>query len=191
MSSNLLHEPVLWILIAASLVSWAIILDRLLVLVRTTLADQAFLRGQQAPSAPLAQLQDEFENHAGAGREHIATLMDGAITHQRHRLDRALSLLGAIGSTAPYVGLLGTVIGIIQAFQAIQVQRNMSPDIVAGGISAALVATAAGLAVAIPAVVAHHLFISAINRRTAKWEAVVAEWLPDEAAERQDERVRV
>jgi biopolymer transport protein TolQ len=104
--------------------------------------------------------------------------MDTVITLQRERLEVTLPLLGVIGSTAPYVGLLGTVVGIIQAFQAIMKQGNMSTSTVAGGIATALIATAMGLAVAIPSVAAHHLFTSAINRIVSGWEAAVAAWLP-------------
>ena len=174
---HLLHDPVLIILLLASLTSWALIIDRLLALRRVRRADAAFTRGREASGAPLAHLYTEMRRHEGVAREHLLTLMDSAITLQRERLERTLPLLGVIGSTAPYVGLLGTVIGIIQAFQAIMRQGNMSTSTVAGGIATALVATAMGLAVAIPSVAAHHLFTSAINRIVSGWEAAVAAWL--------------
>ena len=180
--NHLLRDPVLIILLAASLVSWAIIVDRLLALRRSVRGDRAFQQGETAPEAPLARLRHDLSRHAGTNREHLLTTMDTAITLKRQQLDRALPLLGVIGSTAPYLGLLGTVIGIIQAFQAIQAQNNMSPSIVAGGIATALVATAMGLAVAIPAVAAHHLLSAAFSRRVSAWEAAVAEWLPEDAA---------
>lgn len=176
--SHLFRDPVLIILIAVSLVSWAIIANCLLTLRRVAREDRAFLQGAKTSTAPLAHLQSELRRNAGADREHLLTIMDTIITLELHRLDRALPLLGVIGSTAAYMGLLGTVIGIIQAFQAIQAQNNMSPSVVAGGIAAALIATAMGLAVAIPAVAAHHLISSAFSRRVSTWEAAVAEWLP-------------
>lgn len=176
---HLTRDPVLILLLAASLVSWMLILDRLLALHRTTRGDEAFRQGRPAPGAALAALRSEIDRYGDSGRDHIATIMDTAITLQRQALERSLPLLGVIGSTAPYVGLLGTVIGIIQAFQAIQVQNNMSPSVVAGGIATALIATAMGLAVAIPAVTAHHLLSAAITRLVSRWEATVAEWLPE------------
>lgn len=180
---HLFRDPVLIVLAAGSLASWVIILDCLLVLRRVVRDDRAFQHGETAPAAPLSQLRQELHRHDGVDREHLLTIMDAAIALQRQRLERPLPLLGVIGSTAPYLGLLGTVIGIIQAFQAIQAQNNMSPSIVAGGIATALVATAMGLAVAIPAVAAHHLLSAAIGRRVSVWEAVAAEWLHQDTAE--------
>jgi biopolymer transport protein ExbB/TolQ len=177
---HLLHDPVLLILLAASLASWGIIIDRLLAFRRGIGADRAFLQGREAPGSLLGQLAALRDEHAGSGREHLATLMDTAITARRHRLEGGLPVLGVIGNTAAYVGLLGTVIGIIQAFQAMKVQNMMSAEVVASGIATALVATACGLAVAIPAVAAYHLFTAAINRRVAEWEETAAQWLPKE-----------
>lgn len=178
--AHLLRDPVLAILAAASLVSWAIMLQCVLALRRVVQEDAAFQQGRSSPGAPLAHLRVELSRYSGSDREHLLIIMDGAIAHERHRLDRHLPLLGVIGSTAPYLGLFGTVIGIIQAFQAIQAQNNMSPSVVAGGIATALVATAMGLAVAIPAVAAHHLIAAAFSRRASVWESVVADWMAKE-----------
>jgi biopolymer transport protein ExbB/TolQ len=84
-----------------------------------------------------------------------------AITHTE--LERGLSGLATIGSTAPFVGLLGTVIGIIDAFQAIHGSNTTGMTAVAGGISEALVTTALGLTVAIPAVMMFNYFTSKIK----------------------------
>jgi len=175
---HLLYDPVLIILLAASLVSWAIIIDRVLALARARRADADFRQGSEAPGSPLARLIAELQRRKTADNEHLLAVMDAAITQQRERLEKMLPLLGVIGSTAPYAGLLGTVIGIIQAFQAIHLNNNMNTSTVAEGIATALVATAMGLAVAIPAVAAHHLLASAINRLAAGWEAAVAAQLP-------------
>jgi biopolymer transport protein TolQ len=179
---NLFRDPVLAILAAASLVSWAIMLQCVMALRRAARDDDAFRHGRSSPSAPLAHLRSELSRYSGTDREHLLTIMDGAIAQERHRLDRHLPLLGVIGSTSPYLGLFGTVIGIIQAFQAIQAQNNMSPSVVAGGIALALVATAMGLAVAIPAVAAHHLIAAAFSRRVSIWESVVADWIAEESS---------
>jgi biopolymer transport protein ExbB/TolQ len=84
-----------------------------------------------------------------------------AITHAE--LERGLSGLATIGSTAPFVGLLGTVIGIIDAFREIQGQQTTGVSAVAGGISEALVTTALGLTVAIPAVMMFNYFTTKIK----------------------------
>ncbi len=174
---HLFRDPVLFILVIASLVSWGLIASCLMVLARSAAEDRSFRTGRSS-SGPLSRLQSELRRNDGADRDHLLTVMDTVIALEHGRLDRMLPLLGVIGSTAPYMGLLGTVIGIIQAFQAIQAQNNMSPSVVAGGIATALVATAMGLAVAIPAVAAHHLLSAAISRQVALWESAVAEWLP-------------
>jgi len=183
---HLLRDPVLIVLALASFVSWALIIDSLLVLRRVCRADK-----ENHPDSPIACLRKELDRNEGADRPHLLTVMDTDIVLQRQRLEKGLPLLGVIGSTAPYVGLLGTVIGIIQAFQAIEAKNNMSPSIVAGGIATALVATAMGLAVAIPAVAAHHLIAAAINRRVSLWESVVAEWLPQNSREGEHESIPV
>lgn len=181
--SHLFRDPILVMLLLASLASWIIILDRILALLISGKDDVAFQAGRPAPDAPLAHFRQELDAHHDSERDQLLMVLDTAIVLQRQRLERALPLLGVIGSTAPYAGLLGTVIGILQAFISMQAHNNMSPAIVAGGIASALIATAVGLAVAIPAVVAHHLFVAAINRRTARWEAILARWLPDVSAQ--------
>ena len=176
---HFIHDPVLHILAIASLVSWAIIFSRLSSIRRCRRADEVFSPSEALSEAPLGLLHRELQRHHGAGREYLVTVMDTAIRKQRRRLEGMLPLVGVIGSTAPYIGLFGTVIGIIQAFQAIQTTNNMSPAVVSGGISSSLIATAAGLAVAIPAVAAHHLLSAAIAKRVDAWEESLALALPD------------
>ena len=177
LSHSLFRDPVLFILAIASLVSWGLIANCVLALLRAATQDRNLRAGRSA-IGPMARLQAELHRNSGIDHERLLTIMDTAIAQERGHLDRTLPLLGVIGSTAPYMGLLGTVIGIIQAFQAIQAQNNMSPSVVAGGIATALVATAMGLAVAIPAVAAHHLLSASIDRQVALWESAVAQWLP-------------
>jgi biopolymer transport protein ExbB/TolQ len=113
----------------------------------------------------------------------LVLLIDTLVRREKRKLEKRLSLLSAIGSTAPYIGLLGTVVGIIDAFQAIALHNNMSPSVVSGGISSALIATAAGLVVAIPAVFAHNLILAAVRRQAELWEESIAlEFLSDENA---------
>jgi len=172
-------DPIVGVLILASVACWVIIVERTIAILGCKRADRAYVSGESASSSPLAVFHVELERHAAADREHLIIILDAAIRRQRQRLEGALPILGAIGSTAPYVGLLGTVIGIINTFQAIKAANNMGPSVVSGGIASALVATAAGLAVAIPAVAAHHLLAAAIARRVADWESTVAKWIPN------------
>jgi biopolymer transport protein ExbB/TolQ len=175
---HLLKDPVLILLLGVSLVSWAIIVDRMIALFRASKADNAYLRERKSPTSAISQLFKELDGYSNSDRDHLLIVADTSIALKRNKLERGLPLLGVIGSIAPYMGLLGTVIGIIQAFQAVQAENNMSPSIVAGGIATALIATAMGLAVAIPSVAAHHLLVAAINKRIAVWEAAIAECLP-------------
>lgn len=176
---HLFRDPVLFILLAASIVSWAIIVDCIMALKRAAKADVKFNTGKSSGDSPLSCIKSKVQCYPNAGQNTLLPMIDTEITIQQHKLERALPILGVIGSTAPYMGLLGTVIGIIQAFQSIQAQNNMSPSIVAGGIATALIATATGLAVAIPAVAAHHLITAAIARRISEWESIIAAWFPE------------
>lgn len=88
----------------------------------------------------------------------MAELMDGRTVIERDRLDKRLIILGTIGNNAPFIGLLGTVMGIIKAFHDLAMATMQGPQTVMAGISEALIATAVGLAVAIPAVVAFNYF---------------------------------
>ena len=86
-----------------------------------------------------------------------------SIAMQIAGLQQRLSLLGTIASTAPYIGLFGTVLGILKAFHDIAVSGQTGASVVAGGISEALITTALGLGVAIPAVIAYNSFSARIN----------------------------
>jgi biopolymer transport protein ExbB len=81
------------------------------------------------------------------------------IQKEQHRIEGGLTLLASIGSTAPFVGLFGTVLGIMHAMQDISKSGSASLDVVAGPIGDALVATAVGIAVAVPAVLAYNVFL--------------------------------
>jgi biopolymer transport protein TolQ len=88
----------------------------------------------------------------------VEKVMDVTISREMERLERSLLFLATVGSTAPFVGLFGTVWGIMTSFQAIAVSKNTSLAVVAPGIAEALFATALGLLAAIPAVIAYNKF---------------------------------
>jgi biopolymer transport protein ExbB/biopolymer transport protein TolQ len=96
---------------------------------------------------------------ATGGPEAFASGIDGEMSRRRRELERGMTLLGTLGNNAPFVGLLGTVIGVIVAFADLaQGSSKVQMDKVMGGIAEALIATGVGLFVAIPAVVAYNVF---------------------------------
>lgn len=102
-------------------------------------------------------------NPAGLNFEAIRGAMTRAINQELNKLERWVGSLGTIGSISPFIGLFGTVIGVIKAFHAIGKTGTGGLGTVSAGIAEALVATAAGLAVAIPAVVAYNYFVGRIR----------------------------
>ncbi len=107
----------------------------------------------------------------------IGSSMDRAISEETERLEIALPFLATTGSTAPFIGLFGTVWGVMRAFQGIGAANSTSIATVAPGISEALVATAAGLVAAIPAVVGYNFFLNRIRRIQKSMESFSSELL--------------
>lgn len=113
--------------------------------------------------SPLAFIYKEGLLKYDRSKEEILEVLDRAKAEEIMDLKRYIWMLGTIGSVAPFIGLFGTVIGIIRAFHNIGITGTGGIDVVAAGISEALVATAGGLIVAIFAVVAYNCFIVKIN----------------------------
>ena len=118
-------------------------------------------RIQQAnqPSSESSQ-EPEYER---TGMDNITRSLQQAVTAQRTRMERGVNFLATTGSSAPFIGLFGTVWGIMESFRQIGVMKSASLAVVAPGIAEALIATAAGLAAAIPAVIFYNYFLSRIN----------------------------
>ncbi|HEY8374866.1 MAG TPA: MotA/TolQ/ExbB proton channel family protein [Nannocystis sp.] len=171
-------EWILWILVGLSVVSVAVMIERLIfyagiqgrdpALVRALHAalddhdlDKAreVLRGAKSPGARMAAQM--LESH-GRGVHSMSAIMAALRPGEKLRLERNLNFLGTVGSNAPFIGLLGTVLGIIETFRAIErsgvVGSAEYSNAVMAGIYEALVATAVGLLVAIPAVIAFNYF---------------------------------
>ena len=106
----------------------------------------------------------------------VEKVMDVTISREMERLERRLLFLATVGSTAPFVGLFGTVWGIMTSFQAIAVSKNTSLAVVAPGIAEALFATAIGLVAAIPAVVFYNKFSADAARLNQRLEAFADEF---------------
>ena len=101
-------------------------------------------------------------------RERLATAMGAAVAQEIDKLSDRLNVLATVGSVAPFVGLFGTVWGIMRSFTAIAAEQNTSLAVVAPGIAEALFATAIGLFAAIPAVIAYNRFGHGINKLEAR-----------------------
>jgi len=188
---------VMWLLLVLSVISVAIMLERgwFFYSLRDDLASLArslgdYLRRgevsearrmlENSPSAEAAVVVAglvEAERGPGAAEEAMA----GAAALQRMKLEKRLVYLGTLGNNAPFVGLLGTVIGIVQAFDelgkaakmpAVQAASTIAPQAVMTSIAEALVATAIGLLVAIPAVAAYNTFQRLIKSTLANTEVL-------------------
>ena len=96
-------------------------------------------------------------------KEKIENAMQRTLNYEAERMQRYLGVLGSIGNVSPFIGLFGTVLGIIRAFHDLAIASGGGPSVVANGIAEALVATAVGLFVAVPAVIAYNFFVRAID----------------------------
>jgi len=114
-------------------------------------------------SSPLGRILAAGLGNAYHGRDVMKESIQEAASHVVHDLERYLNTLGTIAAVAPLLGLLGTVVGMIKVFAEIMTQGTGNASALAGGISEALITTAAGLTVAIPALVMHRYFIGRID----------------------------
>lgn len=178
LKAGLVVKLVLLILLCFSIFSWAIIFFkfRLLSNVEKESHDfyQAFIKGKQWDTlyqstkrftvSPLANIFRAAYSIDDASLDEIKTILRRAETMEAARLEKYLTFLATTGSTTPFIGLFGTVWGIMNSFIGIGRIGAASLAVVAPGIAEALIATAAGLAAAIPAVVAYNYFLSRIRR---------------------------
>ncbi|MBZ5713424.1 MotA/TolQ/ExbB proton channel family protein [Nannocystis pusilla] len=171
-------EWILWILVGLSVVSVAVMIERLIfysgvqgrdtALVRAlhaALADRDIAKAQEvlrAATSPGARIAAQMLETSQRGAASMSAIMAALRPGEKLRLERNLNFLGTVGSNSPFIGLLGTVLGIIETFRAIERSGVMGSaeysNAVMAGIYEALVATAVGLLVAIPAVIAFNFF---------------------------------
>lgn len=116
-----------------------------------------------ARSSPLGQLLVSGAINAEAGREAMVQAIEQRAAVIVHEMERYLNTLGTIAAITPLLGLLGTVLGMIRVFSEIMLQGTGNPNALAGGISEALITTAAGLTVAIPAYAFHRYFLRRVD----------------------------
>jgi biopolymer transport protein TolQ len=188
-------------LIVCSIWVWAIAIDKTVIYTRTRGAmdrfEQAFWSGQSLeelyrslssrPTHSMAALfvaamrewKRSFEgpSRSFAGLQmRIEKVMDVTITREIERLERRLLVLATVGSAGPFIGLFGTVWGIMTSFQSIAASKNTSLAVVAPGIAEALFATAIGLVAAIPATIFYNKFISEVNKQAQRLEGFADEF---------------
>ena len=124
--------------------------------------DQAANVAGKNPSS-VAQVIAYGLMHAARPRRDLEELLVTKQKEERMKLERFLSVLGTLGNIAPFIGLFGTVVGIIKAFRDLALAGGGGPSVVAKGIAEALVSTAAGLLVAIPAVIIYNYFMRRVK----------------------------
>lgn len=179
---------VLWLLVAASIGSLGVIIERWRVFRRDEIDFPALLdtlsrhleTGDWA-AARVSVLDTSLEARVAAagimnipkGPASVSEAMTSRLILERARLDKNLVVLGTLGNNAPFIGLFGTVLGVIKAFNDLAVTGGSGAAIVMAGISSALVATAFGILVAIPAVIANNAFQTRLKRKCANAQSLI------------------
>ncbi|MHA1537206.1 MAG: protein TolQ [Alphaproteobacteria bacterium] len=191
-NADIIVKVVIVVLMLASFWSWAIIFEKL-IQVRAVnrrsnkfeddfwsggSVDELYERLGQRPGDPMSSIfasaMREWKRVPGERKrstaqnvtlqERVERVMNVTLSREMERLERWLGFLASVGATAPFIGLFGTVWGIMNSFSAIAVQKNTNLSVVAPGIAEALLATALGLVAAIPAVVAFNKFSNDLGR---------------------------
>ena len=188
--ADIIVKSVIIILIASSIYSWAIIFEKIKLFKKinksTDEFENKFWKSKSAESFynnlpsnvndPMANLfKDSMQVLLKSKRssnldEKMSRMLEINVERQMEKIDKSYTFLATVGSTAPFIGLFGTVWGIMNSFQSIAISRNTSLAIVAPGIAEALFATALGLLAAIPAVVAFNKFSSDSKKYSQKLE---------------------
>ena len=176
--ADFIVKSVILMLIGCSIYSWAVIIEKFRLFKKINLEseefEEKFWKSKSAETFynslpadvenPTALLfKDTMQSLLKAKsktnlNERMASILEVNIEKQISKIDKGFTFLATVGSTAPFIGLFGTVWGIMHSFQSIAISRNTSLAIVAPGIAEALFATALGLLAAIPAVVAYNKF---------------------------------
>jgi biopolymer transport protein TolQ len=201
MSASPVVKLVMIGLLAASVWCWAIIIDKTLLLRRTRMEmdrfEDVFWSGQSLdelyrslkdtpgvglPAVFVAAMREWKRSFEGSGRQvqslsaRIDKVLDVTIQREVDRLESRLVFLASIGSAGPYIGLFGTVWGIMTAFTSIAASKNTSLAVVAPGIAEALFATAIGLFAAIPAVLAYNKLQALVAKAQGRLEGFADEF---------------
>jgi biopolymer transport protein TolQ len=200
-SAHYVVKAVMIGLLVGSIWVWAIVIDKTILFMRTRTAmerfEKTFWSGQSLeelyrtlsarPTHSMAALfvaamrewkrsfEGQVKSFAGL-QMRIEKVMDVTIAREVERLERRLLVLATVGSAGPFIGLFGTVWGIMTSFQSIAASKNTSLAVVAPGIAEALFATAIGLVAAIPATIFYNKFISEVNKQAQRLEGFADEF---------------
>lgn len=180
---------VLWILLAASVVSLGVIFERWWVYRKSRNGFAAFLdqlakhfeKNDAAGARQLARSTSSVEARVASaglvnfakGPASVEEAMTSRIVIEKSALEKNLIVLGTLGNNAPFIGLFGTVLGIIKAFNDLAVTGSSGVSVVMAGISSALIATAFGILVAIPAVMANNYFQTRLRRIVSNSQSLI------------------
>ena len=190
--ADFIVKAVILILIAASIYSWALIIDKYKLFKRieksTTSFEEKFWKTRSAESfynnftnrekdpvgnifqSAMTELIKTKSKSSSVQLARVSRVIEISADQEVKLIEKHLTFLATVGSTAPFIGLFGTVWGIMNSFQSIAISRNTSLAIVAPGIAEALFATALGLLAAIPAVVAYNKFNSDSKKYSGRIE---------------------
>ena len=188
--ADVIVKSVIIILIASSIYSWAVIIEKIKLFKKINLTteefENKFWKSKSAetfynnlPSNVDDPMANVFKNsmqvllkskRSSNLNEKMSRMLEINIEQQMTKIEKSYTFLATVGSTAPFIGLFGTVWGIMNSFQSIAISRNTSLAIVAPGIAEALFATALGLLAAIPAVVAYNKFSNDSKKYSQKLE---------------------
>jgi biopolymer transport protein ExbB len=193
--------PFMWPIIICSVVLAGIVLERLWTLQRKRVLPQDLIKKVSdlaerkqvnakviealEKNSPLGRVLATALANRHRGREIMMERVEDVGRHVVHELERFVNSVGTIASISPLLGLLGTVTGIIRAFNAVMLGGMGDPRMLAGGISEALVCTAAGLTVAIPAYVAHRYLRGKVERIVFEMEKIAVTFADSLGAEPQ------
>ncbi|MFO1480149.1 MAG: MotA/TolQ/ExbB proton channel family protein [Turneriella sp.] len=180
---------VLWLLLAASILSVAVMFDRWRLFRQNRIDFAGFFSGlrellEQGKTGNALAYCTQFaamENRIAAeglrnfikGAHSVEEAMKSALVIERGNFEKNLIVLSTMGNNAPFIGLLGTVLGVIKAFNDLGAAGSAGVSVVMTGISAALIATAFGILLAIPAVIANNYFQTRLKRATANTQSLI------------------
>ncbi len=197
LNASIVVQLVMAILVMASLVSWVLIFQRAFLLSSVkrlaTNFENEFWSGQdlraifleienseteiigiehlfQAGFKEFTRSKQQYGNQAERIMQNVQRAMRVALAREEERLEGALAFLATVGSTSPYIGLFGTVWGIMNSFRGLAMSNQASLSVVAPGISEALIATAIGLFAAIPAVIAYNRYSAQVEVMMNRFE---------------------
>ena len=204
--SDLVIKVTMIILFVASFWSWTIIIDKWIKLRRLASdavkfeenfwsggsLDELYERLGSRPGDPMAAVfsagMSEWRRSSARGlassdsvqanlRERIERVMEVSLTREMERIERYMVFLASAGATAPFIGLFGTVWGIMNSFIGLGNAQSATLQMVAPGIAEALIATAIGLFAAIPAVIAYNRFATKVDRLSLRFESFIEEFI--------------